>query len=39
MIGLRQLGDVAAGILESDKLASAGQRDRIFEFALPNPGR
>jgi hypothetical protein len=37
LFGLRELGDVPAGILERDKLATAGQRDRIFEFAFPAP--
>jgi hypothetical protein len=35
MIGLRKIGDVIAGILERDKLASAGQRDRIVKGAGP----
>ena len=29
--GLRKLGDVLAGVLESDELATARQRNRIFE--------
>jgi hypothetical protein len=29
--------DISGGVLESDKLATAGQRDRIFEFARPTP--
>jgi hypothetical protein len=37
LFGRRQLLDISAGILEGDKLAAAGQRDRIFEFALPTP--
>ena len=35
--GLGKLRNIAAGVLESDKLATAGQRDRIFELALPTP--
>jgi hypothetical protein len=37
LFGLWQLLDISGGILKSDKLATAGQRDRIFEFALPTP--
>jgi hypothetical protein len=33
--GLRQLLDISGGILESDKLATAGQRDWIFEAPFP----
>ena len=29
--------DISGSVLESDKLATAGQRDRIFEFARPTP--
>jgi hypothetical protein len=39
LFGLRQLLDISGGILESDKLATAGQRDWILEFALPTPAR
>ena len=35
MLGLRKLGDVVAGILERDELASAGQRDWIVKRSLP----
>ena len=35
LFGLRQLLDKSCGILESDKLTAARQRDRIFEFAFP----
>jgi hypothetical protein len=35
VLGLRQLRDVVAGVLESDELASAGKRDRIFEKRFP----
>jgi hypothetical protein len=33
--GPRQLRDVIAGVLESDELATARQRDRIIEWSLP----
>jgi hypothetical protein len=29
--------DISGSVLKSDKLATAGQRDRIFEFARPTP--
>jgi hypothetical protein len=35
MLGLGQLGDVVAGILERDKLAPAGKRDGIVELSRP----
>jgi hypothetical protein len=36
LFGLGELLDISGGILESDKLATAGQRDWIFEMpALP----
>jgi hypothetical protein len=34
MLGLWQLGDVGAGILERDNLTATGQIDRIFERTL-----
>jgi hypothetical protein len=35
VLGLRKLSDVAAGILEGDKLAAAGQGDRFLKLPLP----
>jgi hypothetical protein len=35
MFGLRNFRDVDAGVLEREKLASAGYRDRIVEVAAP----
>jgi len=36
LLSLRQLHDVTGGILESDELATAGQRYRIVETPLPS---
>jgi hypothetical protein len=33
----RKLRNVAARVLKSDKLTTAGQRDRIVELAFPTP--
>jgi hypothetical protein len=38
LLGLRQLLNIFAGVLESDKLAAAGQRYRIFERPVPALG-
>jgi hypothetical protein len=35
LFGLRELLDIFGGILESDELAAAGQRDRIIERSFP----
>jgi hypothetical protein len=35
MLGLRKIGDVAAGVLEGDEVAAAGQRDGFFETPAP----
>jgi hypothetical protein len=35
VLDLRKLGDVLAGILERDELATAGKRDRVFELPFP----
>ena len=37
LFGLRQLLDISGRVLKRDKLAAAGERDRIFELALPAP--
>ncbi len=37
MLGLRQVRDVTAGILEGDKLATARERDGFFKLSLPTP--
>jgi hypothetical protein len=34
LFGLRQLLDISGRVLKRDKLAAAGERDRIFELAL-----
>ncbi len=43
VLDLRKLGDVVAGILERDRLAPAGKRDRIIEGGdqpwLPSGGQ
>jgi hypothetical protein len=36
LIGLRQVRDVIAGLLEGDELAAVGQRYRIVEFSVPS---
>jgi len=38
LLSLRQLHHVVGGILESDELATAGQRDRIIEGYYPALG-
>jgi hypothetical protein len=35
VLGLRELGDIIAGILERDELATARQQDRVFERTFP----
>jgi hypothetical protein len=35
VLGLRQCGDVVAGVLQGDELAAAGKRDRIIERPFP----
>ena len=35
VLGLRQLGDVPAGVLEPDEPAAAGQRDWFIETTFP----
>jgi hypothetical protein len=35
LLGLRQLGDELAGILQRDKLATAGHQNRIVELSFP----
>jgi len=35
VLGLRQLRDVVAGVLEGDELAAVGQRDRLVKGAGP----
>jgi hypothetical protein len=39
MIGLRKIGDLVAGVLQRDKLAPAGERDRIIEPPAPSAVR
>ena len=35
MLGFREFGDVIAGVLQCDELATARQRDRFIEPSLP----
>ena len=35
MLGVRELGDVGAGVRERDELATARQRDRFVEVTSP----
>jgi hypothetical protein len=35
VLGSRKLGDIGAGVLQRDELASAGQRDWIVERSFP----
>ena len=37
LFGLRQLLDISGSVLQRDELATTGQRNWIFEFALPTP--
>ena len=39
MLGLRQLGDVIASVLQRDELATAWQRYRIVKMESPRAGR
>jgi hypothetical protein len=36
VLGLLKLGDIGAGVLEGDELATAGQRDGFVKRTFPN---